>query len=252
MIIQRLKNLFPKIEVHPLTLLYFILSMMGGYLKWYLSALAIVLLHEICHLLMAYYFHFEIDKIEILPFGAYLSLKDFYFHPILHEICVVLVGPCSHLLIYVIILWVSHGVYQEYLLSINMFVFMFNLVPIYPMDGGRIVGLVLQSFMDLKKALYLSLKISVFVFCILTVCYLQMNTIVIIGYLCVQQFLYWRFIPHYLRQYYTHLPTLYKRSRVTINQELIYRRGYHNYYQMNDQIIDEKDMVFMLLRDIKK
>ena len=221
-------------------------------MKWYLSALAIVLLHEICHLLMAYYFHFEIEKIEILPFGAYLSLSDFYFHPILHELCVVLAGPCSHLLIYLLIQSLTQDIYQDYLLSINMFVFLFNLLPIYPMDGGRVISLVLQSIMDLKKALYLSLKISVFVFCILAVCYVQINTIVIIGYLGVQQFLYWRFIPVYLRQYYTHLPTLYQRNQVMINQELIYRRGYHNYYQIDGKIYDEVDMVFVLMRDIKK
>ena len=28
---------------------------------------------------MAYYFRFQIQKIEILPFGAYLYLEDFYF-----------------------------------------------------------------------------------------------------------------------------------------------------------------------------
>ena len=87
--IQRLKNLFHKIDIHPVTLIYFVLAWIGGYLKWYLSTLLIVCLHEICHLLMAYYFDFEIDKVEILPFGAYLSLNDFYFHPIREEICVV-------------------------------------------------------------------------------------------------------------------------------------------------------------------
>ena len=167
LIIQRLKNLFHKIDIHPVTLIYFVLAWIGGYLKWYLSTLLIVCLHEICHLLMAYYFDFEIDKVEILPFGAYLSLNDFYFHPIREEICVVLAGPCSHLLIYGLILALSSGVYQEYLLTMNIMVFVFNLVPIYPMDGGRIIGLILQSVMDLKKALYLTLKISVFVFCIL-------------------------------------------------------------------------------------
>ena len=125
--IQRLKNLFHKIDIHPVTLIYFVLAWIGGYLKWYLSTLLIVCLHEICHLLMAYYFDFEIDKVEILPFGAYLSLNDFYFHPIREEICVVLAGPCSHLLIYGLILVLSSGVYQEYLLTMNMMVFVFNI-----------------------------------------------------------------------------------------------------------------------------
>lgn len=252
LIIQRLKNLFHKIDIHPVTLIYFVLAWIGGYLKWYLSTLLIVCLHEICHLLMAYYFDFEIDKVEILPFGAYLSLNDFYFHPIREEICVVLAGPCSHLLIYVLILVLSSGVYQEYLLTMNMMVFVFNLVPIYPMDGGRIIGLILQSVMDLKKALYLTLKISVFVFCILFCFYCQMNTFVILSYLFIQQFYYLKFIPVYLRKYYTQIPSLYPRDKIVLNRTLTYRRGFHNYYQVDGLIYDEQEMVGELIKNVKK
>lgn len=252
MTIQHLKNFFLKIEVHPITLIYFLLALIGGYLKWYLSTLAIVCFHELCHLMMAYYFHFEIDKIEILPFGAYLSLDDFFYHPIIHEICVVLAGPCSHLFLYFFIETFINGVYQDYLLMMNMFVFGFNLVPIYPMDGGRLMSLLLQRLMDLKRALELSLKISVFSFCVLSICYLKINTLVIIGYLFVQQITYWKAIPTMLRQYYSHIPSLYERKKIILNQKFIYRRDYHNYYQRQEGMVDEKDMVYELLLSVKK
>lgn len=151
MIIQHLKNFCLKCQIHPLTLIYLLLSLMSGYLKWYLASLMIVCIHELCHLLMAYSFHFQIKKIEILPFGAYLSLEDFYFHPIWQEICVVLAGPCSHLLIFFCINFFDNGVFKEYLLDMNRLVFLFNLMPIYPLDGSRIIGLILQRLMDLKK-----------------------------------------------------------------------------------------------------
>ncbi len=110
-------------------------------------------------------FSFSIEKIEILPFGAYLYLEDFYFQPIWKEMCVVLAGPCSHLFIYAGIQMLSHGVYQDFLLTMNMFVLCFNLLPIYPLDGGRFLSLLLQSIIDLKKALLITLKISIFVYC---------------------------------------------------------------------------------------
>lgn len=249
---RHLKNFFLKISVHPITLIYFIFAWFGGYLKWYLSTLLIVCLHELCHLLMAYYFNFKIDKIEILPFGAYLSLKDFYFHPILHEICVVLAGPCSHLFIYAFIQTMSSGVYHDYLLEMNLWVFFFNLIPIYPMDGSRVVGLLLQRFMDLKNALYLNLKLSVFAFCVFFVCFCQINTIIILGYLLIQQIEYMKFIPIYLRKYYTQIPTFDDSRKVIINECLIYRRGYHNYYYINNHLTDEKEIVFDLLKSVKK
>lgn len=96
---ELLKNCYHRVHVHFVTFLYAIIAFVVGYEKMFLSALGIVCIHELCHLLMAYYFHFQIEKIEILPFGAYLFIKDFYYHSILEEICVVLAGPCSHLII---------------------------------------------------------------------------------------------------------------------------------------------------------
>lgn len=249
--IQRLKSLYHKIEIHPLTLLYFVFAWIGGYLKWYLSTLMIVCLHELCHLLMAYYFHFEIEKIEILPFGAYLSLHDFYFHSIWQEICVVLAGPCSHILIYIMIQTMHQSVYQEYLLMMNMFVFAFNLLPIYPLDGNRFIGLLLQSVLDLKQSLIWQLKISVFVYCLLFVFYVQTNTIIILSYLFIQQFYLYKFIPHYLRRYYSRIPTFPNCNRVYIHQNIGYRRGYQNYYLKDGQLVHQNEIMYQLLETVK-
>lgn len=252
LIIQHLKNLYLKVSIHPLTLLYFVFAWLGGYLKWYLSTLGIVCLHEICHLLMAYYFRFQIQKIELLPFGAYLYLEDFYFQPIWKEMCVVLAGPCSHLFIYAGIQMLSHGVYQDFLLTMNMFVLCFNLLPIYPLDGGRFLSLLLQSIIDLKKALLTTLKISIFVYCLLFLFYLQTNTLIIIGYLFYQLVCYYRFIYVYLRTYYGMIPSFLNKCPPIVHQRLIYRRGFHNYYLMEGKIKDEKEMVEILLKNIKK
>ncbi|MDE6952514.1 MAG: hypothetical protein K2P09_01735 [Erysipelotrichales bacterium] len=144
MIMRLLKKLFLNVHIHFLTFVYIVFSIIGGYFDLYFYSLLIVIIHEMCHLLMAYYFNFKIEKVEILPFGAYLSLKDFYFHSILEELCVVLAGLASHLFLYV---FISHFCYvnKQYLLMINSYVFYFNLIPVYPMDGHRIVCLLLQS-----------------------------------------------------------------------------------------------------------
>lgn len=224
---------------------------MGGYLKWYLSTLLIVCLHEICHLLMAYYFHFQIKKVEILPFGAYLTLDDFYYRSIIQEMCVVLAGPCSHIVIGLFIPLLTKGVYQEYLLMMNQFVFLFNILPIYPLDGGRFMSLLLQSVMDLKKSLILTLKISIFVYCLLFLFYLQINTIVILCYLLYQLIQYYQFIYDYLRIYYSRIPSFLENRPILIHHHLIYRRGYHNYYLIKEQLLDEKEVISDLIMNIK-
>ncbi|MCD8027880.1 MAG: hypothetical protein LUF02_04290 [Erysipelotrichaceae bacterium] len=95
--------------------------------------------------------NYSIDKIEILPFGAFLSLDDIYNHSLIDEACVILSGPCSHIFIYICLQILPVFIYKDYLLTINKYVFLFNLLPIYPMDGGRLVGLILESFIVCVK-----------------------------------------------------------------------------------------------------
>lgn len=249
---ELLKNCYHKIHIHFVTFLYAAIAFLVDYEKMFLSALGIVCFHELCHLMMAYYFHFKIEKVEILPFGAYLSIKDFYYRPILEEICVVLAGPCSHLFIDFFIKLLTKNSFQDYLFGINSFVFFFNLLPIYPMDGHRILCLILQTFIDLKEAMYLSLKISIFTFVVLSLCYCQINTMVIIVFLFFQQFSYYKFIPNYLRTFYSQLSLLYPRHKKMIHHRFIYRRGYHNYYLINTSLFDETQVVFQLLKNIKQ
>lgn len=251
LIIQRLKKLLLKIEIHPLTLLYFVLSIFSGYIKWYLGTMMIVIFHETCHLLMACYFHFDIEKIEILPFGAYLSLIDFYEHSSLENICVLLAGPCSHLLIVFLLRFIESSVFYEYMEMMNMLIFLFNLMPIYPLDGGRMIGIVLQEFMDLKESFYFHIKLSVMSLCLLTVFYLRINTLVVIVYLFIQQLIYYLSIPSLLRDYFIHISILYPRKRIIVHKALIYRRGYHNYYIRKNKIIDEKEMIYEFLENVK-
>lgn len=226
--------------------------MICGLEKYFLLSLSIVCIHELCHLLMAYYFHFEIEGIEILPFGAYLSLKDFYFHSILEEACVVLAGPSSHLLIGMMIDFLPQHDIKAYLKTINAFVFYFNLIPIYPMDGHRIVCLFLQHCLDLKKAFFFSLKISVMSLAILSVFYLRYATCMIICFLFYQQFLFYKTIPVYLRQFYSQIPTMPPQKKVVFHKRWEFKRGYENYYLLQQQFVHQSEVYFELLKRVKE
>ena len=240
------------IKVHPITFVYLILSALIGHISLYLSSLFLVFIHEMAHYSMARYFHFEIDKIEILPFGAYLSLKDVYNHDIKEELCVVLAGPATHLFLYYIILFCFKGEYQQYLFTFNSFLFLFNLLPIYPMDGYRILSLLIQSVYDLKKSLYISLKISVFALSVLSLFYFEIETMVIIIYLLQSQFYCYKSINEQLRYVYSHISYTNDNSKRKIIHDCFeYRRGYNNFFIIENKLYNEKDVVFELLKTIK-
>lgn len=249
---MHLCNFLKKIKIHPLTYFYFIISFITGYWKYYCSAYIIVCIHELCHYLMAYSFHFEIEKIELLPFGAYLFLNDYGLKPKINELCVVLAGLSCHFFIYMILRRITSILFVDYLLKINELVFVFNLLPIYPMDGYRLLLILLQNSFDMQKACYASFKISIFFLCFLYVRCRYLNNYIIFLYLVYQNFLYYRYIPTQIRNYYLNIPFSYKNKKIKIHEKIKYIRDAHNYYKINNEIYDEEMMKNELIKSIKR
>lgn len=239
------------INIHPLTFFYLLMSLLAGEIEYYVLSLFIVLVHEMAHYISALYFCFEINKIVVLPFGAYLQLNDMYLHDIKEELCVVLAGPATHLFLFYIIQIIFEGRIEEYLLTFNSFVFIFNMLPIYPMDGHRMISLLIQSVCDLKTSLYISLKISVLSFCILSMFYFEIETFVIIVYLLQSQLQYYFSIPDILRSVYAHINYEDQSRKIIIQKEYKYKRGYNNFYIINNKLQDENEVIFNLINTSK-
>src|SRR5262249_41397934 len=111
-----------------------------------------VLLHELGHALAARTYGISTPDITLLPIGGVPRLQRMPENP-LQEIIVAVAGPLVNVLIAVIIaLWttVSYdatgGVVAKpglsmaaRLFSVNVTLVLFNLIPAFPMDGGRVL-----------------------------------------------------------------------------------------------------------------
>ena len=86
-----------------------------------------IVLHELIHIVTALVLKIKINEITFLPFGVYAKF-DFNNHRI-KEILVAMAGPLFSL---GIALTIEKFMYQ------NIFIFITNMLPIYPLDGGRI------------------------------------------------------------------------------------------------------------------
>jgi stage IV sporulation protein FB len=241
-----------KIDIHYFTIIYIVISFFTGYWKYYLGAYIIVCFHEICHLLMAYSFHFQIDRITLLPFGAYLSLNDFGYRPIIYEMCVVLAGPCSHLLIYSVLISLKKTIYIEYLLNMNSLIFIFNILPIYPMDGYRFLLLNLERFIDIQKANYLCLKISIMFLCLFVCICKHLNYYIIFLFLLSENIKLYKSIPNYLRLYFLQIPYDYHNKKIKIHQKKRYIRDCINLYKIDNLIIEDYNFQRELIKNVKR
>jgi len=152
--------------VHPLLLLVLGLVAMngGGLLSLLLvvAAFGCVLLHELGHALMARRFGIETEDITLYPIGGVARLRRMPRAPGV-EIAIALAGPAVNLAIaggLVLFLLASplvegFGALQALafnLLIVNAFLAGFNLIPAFPMDGGRVFRALLSGWLGRVRA----------------------------------------------------------------------------------------------------
>jgi stage IV sporulation protein FB len=233
--------------IHPFTLLYIFVAYLSDNISAYLIALGVVCFHEMFHYVFAKRYHFKIIGVEILPFGAFLDLEDYGLHHVVEEMIVILAGPCSHLLLYVIIMFVGANTYA---LAMNQLVLVFNILPIYPLDGSKMLLLCLCFFMDYQKAIQLQIKISILSLSVLMVTQQQWGHTIIYIYLLYLNYQYIKEYRMYIVRLYTsrRQNKLYKRYK--LQHGYTFYRTYQNIYQRNNKLYHETEVLEELVRSL--
>lgn len=131
---------------------------------------ASVVFHELSHSIVARHYGIKVEDITLLPIGGVARMADTPEKPI-QEIVIAAAGPAASLFL-AFLLWfiadifgsgvtisdmsIQGGLLAE-LTAVNFILAIFNLLPAFPMDGGRI----LRGFMGLYLSPYQATKIAV-------------------------------------------------------------------------------------------
>ncbi len=145
-----------------------------GFEKIYLLFLIFAIVHELSHMIIGIILGFHPSRICIMPFGAYMSFKidiKSYNTKIrngsicsLKKMFVALAGPISNIILAIIFFIKKDYIIISY---INILLGIFNLLPIYPLDGGRIIKQILIILLGRRKALKYTNDISNIILCIM-------------------------------------------------------------------------------------
>ena len=158
------------INIH-ITFFLLLALFLGGGPKWIFILISIfffVTLHELCHSLVAKHFGINVREITLLPIGGVASMARMPEKP-LHEFLISLAGPLFNLSIIVIFFYPLKLLLGEealfhplsaatwpltiaYIYWINLMLALFNLIPAFPMDGGRILRALLATRLGYRKA----------------------------------------------------------------------------------------------------
>ncbi len=106
------------------------------------------IIHELCHLFFLNKFGVKICELKISLFGANIKTESFKKISIKKEVIVLLSGPLVNLIFSAVLYFVNliiKNVDLSNLILINLGLGIFNLMPFYNFDGGKIIEILLKS-----------------------------------------------------------------------------------------------------------
>lgn len=121
----------PKIEISPLFLSSVAIHLYFGLSDWLKNLLLAALLHECGHVAVLWYYGIPIQKIRLSSLGATIGVGTVSYR---QEISCAAAGPAANALLAAAFRYLSPR-----FAFCNLGLLAFNLLPIYPLDGGRIL-----------------------------------------------------------------------------------------------------------------
>lgn len=140
-------------------------------LEIYSLIMIFAIIHELCHLFAGLILKMKVKRITIMPVGLSIEFKVPYQdlnikilksnkHE-LKKIFIAIAGPLINIIILFITFFLNIKIELKYLIIYsNLVIALFNLLPIYPLDGGRIMKSILCLIKGRKRAESLINKIS--------------------------------------------------------------------------------------------
>ena len=141
-------------------------------LSVYYSVMFFAFLHEMGHLVVGIVLKLKPKELVIMPFGISVTFKtseiDFVS---IKELIVASAGPCVNIIISLVFIFFNIDflfIDKNILIYSNIILIIFNLIPIYPLDGGRILKAIIHIKYGFKKSVIIINKISNLLICLLT------------------------------------------------------------------------------------
>ncbi|OAB46659.1 M50 family metallopeptidase [Paenibacillus glacialis] len=154
------------LSLHPLFVIVMLMSILTGSFIELITLFVIVLIHEMGHMSAAVVMGIKVRSVQLLPFGGVVSIEDHGKLTAWKEIIIALAGPLQNGIMMVIgmtFMAVGWGNIEfiSYIVHGNMVIAVFNLLPILPLDGGKILQSLASRYYPYHFTLLWSSRVSI-------------------------------------------------------------------------------------------
>ena len=231
----------------------------GGYLSFLVFS-SLIFVHEFGHYLVSRILRVKVKRVIFYCFGGVTRLDCLVNLDLGIELCIAIAGILFQSLFYFFIYFLYRGgmirdITFSYFKFYHYKILFFNLLPIYPLDGGRIVSIILFYFVPYLVGYDITFILSMFFLCLFfgvyAFSYSNILIFVFVGYLVIdfffkKKYYYSRFlVERYLYNFH------YLRVKIIDNYKLMYRDRIH-FFKWGDGYISEKNFLWKKFRENKK
>lgn len=199
---------------------------------------------------MAIIFKYKVDKIVIYPYGGITKLSTMINTNIGKDLLIAISGTIVQSIYFIIIIMLfNNGIIREYIYNLFLLyhnsMLLFNLLPVLPLDGSKIVSLILAKFINFNLANNLTVFISLITIIILLIGKVYENNyslLLSLGILMQNIYKFYKEISYiynrFLLERYLYNFN-YKKNKVINSKDKMYKNRIHFFYK-NGIIQDEK------------
>lgn len=248
-------DFFNKFEVSPLATLFILLTLLTNSYKLFYIYFLITFIHELGHVVVAKLLRLKIGKIKLLAIGFNAEINELDYTSSIKEFLISIAGPLT----YFISLWLINIFYKIDFISynalkqaqlINKYNLIFNLLPIIPLDGGRILKIIIDNFFTSKKSFVIVSFISSFLTIIFI--YLTINSPqwLIYIFLILSNLIYILAINKNWKKFLISRLTIENKYKIKIHNKKDIYRNRNNFIIKNKVILKEKSAILYLINNV--
>lgn len=144
-----------QIKINLQIFLFIIIFVLTHQIEIYAWIMLFAFIHELGHMIAGLILRLKPKSLSVMPLGICITFETYEYKKLIEikKIIIAIAGPLINLIICIIasILHISAETKQLIIYS-NILIALFNLIPLYPLDGGRILkGIIRLKYEEIKS-----------------------------------------------------------------------------------------------------